>query len=71
MTLLERIAQREQTPCLAVDARTGDRCTRTDPHAPDDIHQRGAHRWGARNGSPRPRWQDQLAARDFTGSSAL
>lgn len=71
--LLERIRAREivDAPCMAVDARTGDRCTRSDPHAADDMHRRGVRTWGSRNLPPRPRWQDQLAARELTGRSVL
>lgn len=70
MTLSERLAQAAtEHPCIAVDRKTGDRCTRTDPHRPDDIHQRGAHTWGARPLPPRPRWLDHIQARELTGSS--
>lgn len=71
MTLTERIRQHERVdgPCMAVH-KNGDRCTRSDPHGPNDLHSRGVHQWGAQSPT-RTRWQDQLAARDFTGSSAL
>ena len=71
MTLLERIRAREivDAPCVAI-ASNGDRCTRSDPHGPSDLHQRGIHQWGAQV-PPRTRWQDQLAARDFTGRASL
>lgn len=59
MSLLERLAR----PCMAVDAKSGDRCTRTIPHAPDGIHSRGAHTFGARD-PRRPAWLGRLTARE-------
>jgi len=66
MTLAERIAQRQSEPCLAV-APNGDRCTRTDPHGPEDFHRRGAHTWGFCNLPEQPAWLSNLRARELSG----
>ena len=48
------------------DTSGGDRCTRSDPHGPADMHQRGAHVWGYRDPAI-PEWRRRRAAKDFTG----
>jgi hypothetical protein len=76
VTLTERIAQR-QGACTAI-AQNGDRCTRSEPHGPDDIHTAGGGRsWGFRPDPGLPEWL-RLArlrpygmARDETGRSVL
>ncbi len=63
--LRDRIAAR-QGPCMAVSGT--DRCTRRDPHGPEDMHWRGAHRWGSRGESEpaRAAWLvRQLTAREM------
>ena len=67
MTLRERIAA-NRPACLAI--AKGDRCTRPDPHGPDDWHGRGAHTWGTRDLPPKPRWLANLQARDLSGYGA-
>lgn len=64
--LRDRIARRS---CLSVSAH-GDRCTRSDPHGPEDVHRRGAAVWGYRNDPGLPAWvQRTLRAREMGGEA--
>lgn len=62
---------RRQPRCL--DTFRGFRCTRSDPHGPDDIHDDGVgHTWGFRD-LPEPAWvtrakAGRLPIKDMTGA---
>lgn len=69
MSLRSRIQANQPQDCMAVSGE--DRCTRNDPHGPEDRHQRGAHTWGGRNETPKPRWLANIQARELSGWNPL
>ncbi len=56
--------------CVSVQPNTGNRCTRQDPHGPEDVHRRGAATWGSRV-PPQPRWLANIKAREMSGWNPL
>lgn len=71
MSLSSRIRANQGGIAECVAMSGDDRCTRPDPHGPEDRHQRGAHTWGGRNVPPRPRWLENIKARELSGYGPL